>query len=144
MNNTSIKIGQREIELYFSTRTLIKISDRCGGDMSSLQNWLSDGTTGDKLEKISNIITDLANGAVIKQNANISLGLEQGSMHPLYADGYFADVLNPAELLEYQSVIYEALGMGYSFETPDNVQVEEYDADLAEIEASKEKNAVGA
>lgn len=144
MKSTIIAVGGRDVELFFSTRAMINISDRCGGDISDLGGWLTEGGTTDKMSKIGIVISDLANGAIIKHNADIALGLEDGQKRPLYPDNYFIDVLNPGEFMEYKEKIFEALGMGYTFEIPDGITIEEKDADLAEIEAEKQKNFPGA
>ena len=144
MRTTIIEVGDRGVELFFSTRAMINISERSGGDISDLGGWLTEGSTSDKMGKIGVVIADLANGAIIKHNADIALGVEDGQKRPLYPDEYFIDVLNPGDFLKYKDKIFEALNLGQDFEVPENIVIEEKDADLAEIEAEKQKNFPGA
>lgn len=150
-----IEVDGKKYELFFSTRTLIKISERVGGDINNLGSWIggadtntesekgnggnstSDGNTAEMLSRFSVILADLANGAVIKNNAGIALGLEQGEKKPLYPDDYFIDILNVSDILTYKEEIFEALNMGTNYEIPEGVEVEEKDPDLAELEREK-------
>lgn len=133
-----IEVDGKKYELFFSTRTLIKISERVGGDINSLGEWLSKSdNTVEMLSKFSFILADLANGAVIKNNADIALGLEQGEKKPLYPDDYFIDILNVSDILTYKEEIFEALNMGTDYEVPEGVEVQEKDPDLAEMEREK-------
>lgn len=143
-----IEIDEKKIELFFFTRTLIKISDRIGGDISELGKWLGGDpdNSGDKggnivetLSKFSLIIADLANGAITKHNTDIALGLEQGEKKQFYPDDYFIDVLNVSDILTYKKEIFEALNMGADYEIPEGVEVQEKDPDLAEIEREKKE-----
>lgn len=136
-----IEVDGKKYELFFSTRTLIKISERVGGDLNNLGNWIggeeSGGNTAEMLTRFSFILADLANGAVIKHNADIVLGLEQGEKKPLYPDDYFIDILNVSDILTYRDEIFEALNLGTDYEIPEGVELTEKDPDLAELEREK-------
>ena len=133
-----IEVDGREHELFFSTWALIHISERVGGDINTIGKWLDDGkSTAGTLERFSYILTDLANGAVIKHNADIALGLEQGDKKPLYPDDYFINILNVSDILTYRKEIFEALNLGTDYEVPEGVEVQEKDPDLAEMEREK-------
>lgn len=146
-----IEVDGREHELFFSTWALLHISERVGGDINDLGKWLGGGSdeSGDKessnkggntaetLSRFSVILADLANGAVIKHNADIALGLEQGDKKPLYPDDYFINILNVSDILTYREEIFEALNLGTDYEVPEGVEVQEKDPDLAEMEREK-------
>lgn len=144
-----IEVDGKKYELFFSTRTLIKISERVGGDLNNLGNWIggsdtntengkgNGGSTAEMLKRFSFILADLANGAVIKHNTDIALGLEQGEKKPLYPDDYFIDILNVSDILTYRGEIFEALNLGTDYEIPEGVELTEKDPDLAELEREK-------
>ena len=134
-----IDIDGKKYELFFSTRTLIKISERVGGDINTIGKWIGgdDKSTAEILSRFSFILADLANGAVIKNNADIALGLEEGEKKPLYPDDYFIDILNVSDILTYKEEIFEALNMGTDYEIPEGVEIQEKDPDLAELEREK-------
>ena len=135
-----IEIDGKEIELFFSTWALMHISERVGGDINAVGEWLSASeTTAGTLERFSYILADLANGAVIKHNADISLGLEQGDKKPLFPDDYFINILNVSDILTYRAEIFGALNLGSDYEIPDGVELTEKDPDLAEIEREKKE-----
>ena len=135
-----IEIDGKEIELFFSTWALMHISERVGGDINTIGKWLDDGKgTAGTLERFSYMLADLANGAVIKHNADISLGLEQGDKKPLFPDDYFINILNVSDILTYRAEIFGALNLGSDYEVPDGVELTEKDPDLAEIEREKKE-----
>ena len=135
-----IEIDGKEIELFFSTWALMHISERVGGDINTIGAWLDDGKgTAGTLERFSYILADLANGAVIKHNADIALGLEQGDKKLLFPDDYFINILNVSDILTYRKEIFGALNLGSEYEIPDGVELTEKDPDLAEIEREKKE-----
>ncbi|MBD5145639.1 MAG: hypothetical protein HDT21_07020 [Ruminococcus sp.] len=135
-----IEIDEKKIELFFSTWALMHISERVGGDINTIGTWLDDGKdTAGMLERFSYILADLANGAVIKHNADIALGLEQGDKKPLFPDDYFINILNVSDILTYRAEIFGALNLGSDYEIPDGVELTEKDPDLAEIEREKKE-----
>lgn len=138
-----IEVDGKKYELFFSTWALIHIAERVGGDINNLGNWISEnnGNTAEMLSRFSVILADLANGAIIKHNADIALGLEQGEKKPLFPDDYFINILNVSDILTYREDIFGALNMGTDYEIPDGVEIQEKDPDLAEME--REKKAAG-
>ena len=73
-----ITLNGREIELLFSVKATIAISERCDGDIANISEIMAKNTTNQNLELMCGILCDLANGAVTAHNANITLGLEEG------------------------------------------------------------------
>ena len=143
-----IEVDGRKHELFFSTWALLHISERVGGDINDLGKWLSGDpdesgnygiNTAEALSRFSVILADLANGAVIKHNADIDLGLEQGDKKPLYPDDYFINILNVSDILTYREEIFAAMNMGTNYEIPEGVEVQEKDPDLLEIEREKKE-----
>jgi hypothetical protein len=135
-----IAIDGKKIELFFSTWALMHISERAGGDISTLGTWLDNGKNiAETLARFSYILADLANGAVIKHNADISLGLEQGDKKPLFPDDYFINILNVSDIMTYREEIFAALNLGADYEIPEDVELTEKDPDLAEIEREKKE-----
>lgn len=135
-----IEIDEKKIELFFSTWTLMHISERVGGDIGGLGEWLNKGgNTAEMLARFSYILADLANGAIIKHNADISLGLEQGDKKTLFPDDYFINILNVSDIMTYREEIFAALNLGSEYEIPDGVELTEKDPDLAEIEREKKE-----
>ena len=132
-----INLRGKEIELYYSTKAMIDIEKRCG-ETSDLGNWLAEkSTTGGTLAKIAGLLTDLANGAVFKHNAEIALGMIDGEKRKFYDDETFFSLLTPADLLMAKETIFSVINDGMSYETPEGIP--EPDPDLAEVES--EKNA---
>lgn len=136
-----IEIDGKEYELYFSTWALLRISDRCGGDIEKLGDWLGKGKTGEMLSKYNAVITDLANGAVTKHNTDIVFGFEQGEKKELFPDDYFINVMQVSDIMKYREEIFRTLNMGTDYEIPEGVEVQEKDPELAELE--REKNLTG-
>lgn len=138
-----IEIDGKKYELYFSTWALVSISKRCGGDIDNLGDWLGKGKTVEMLLKFSNVLSDLANGAVIKHNADIALGLEQGEKKPVFPDDYFINIMQVSDIMKYREEIFRTLNMGTDYEVPEGVEVQEKDADLAELEHEKNRTGRG-
>lgn len=138
----TVEIDGHKYELFFSIYAMRKISDRCG-DIGNISEWLdiSKASTSEILERVSLIMTDLANGAVIKRNADISMGLESGEQKPLFPDDYFVNCISAADMMKCKNEIFSALNMGAEYEIPEGVTVKEKDPDLAEIEREERKNA---
>lgn len=138
MNKTTL--GGREIELLFSVKATIAISERCDGDIANLSEIMAKNTMNQNLELICGILCDLANGAIIAHNANITLGLEEGEKRPEYPVEYFIAVVTASDFNRVTEAALETMGMGSEFTVPDNVKTEEKDIDLAEIEAEKNES----
>lgn len=133
-----INLRDKEIELYYSTKTMLDLEKRCG-DTKSIGDWLSEegASTGETLAKFAGIITDLANGAVFKHNAEIALGMVDGEKQEFYCEEIIVSLLTPADLIKAKETIFGAINDGMSYETPEGIP--EPDPDLAEVES--EKNA---
>lgn len=133
-----INLGNKKIELYYSTKAMLDLEKRCG-DTKSIGDWLSDkgASTGETLAKFAGILTDLANGAVFKHNAEIALGMVDGEKQKFYDETTIASLLTPADLITAKETIFGVINDGMSYETPEGIP--EPDPDLAEVES--EKNA---
>lgn len=136
-----IEVGGRKVELFLSTWATAKLKEMIGGDISKLSEWLSDGDFSDVLVRFSKVLALLANAAIMKRNADIAAGLEQGEKQQMFPEDYFIYTMNAADIMEYRDEIYATIGMGLNFEVPEGVEIEEKDPDLAELE--KEKNPKG-
>ncbi len=134
-----IEIDGKKYEMYLSTWAMLKIAKRCGGDISKLSEWLNDENSVEQMRKIGIVISDLANGAVVKRNCEVSLDLEQGKEKPLYPEDYFVNIMQPSDIARYQAEIYGTLSMGMSYEAPEGVEIEEKDIDLMEIEQEEKE-----
>lgn len=132
-----IKLGSKDIELYYSTKAMLDIEKRCG-DTKNIGEWLAvEGSTGETLAKFAGILTDLANGAVFKHNAEVSLGMIDGEKQKFYDETTISALLTPADLITAKETIFGVINDGMSYETPEGIP--EPDPDLAEVES--EKNA---
>lgn len=134
-----IEIGGHKVELFFSTWAMIKLSEMSGGSIENIGDWLSAGNTEQLMEKFNKVIVLLANAAIMKRNADISLGLEQGEKKELYSEDYFLYVSNAADIMEHRDAIFKAMSMGIDYEIPEGVEIEQKDPDLAEIEKEKKQ-----
>lgn len=137
-NTVKLELNGKEHELFFSCAAMNRIADRCDGDLNNISKKLDDMKEAQAMAFMCGILADLANGAVIKHNCDVILGLESGEKKPEYPEDYFAAVVSVADSEKITSAIFEAMGLGSEFNIPDNVKVEEKDIDLAEIEAEKE------
>lgn len=137
MKAQTIMLSGKEIELYCSTKAMLDIEKRCG-EISDLNKWLeADATTGAKLARVAEILTDLANGAIYKHNADISLGLIDGEKKRFLTDDTLISIITPADLIKAKDALYSAINKGMKYEVPEGLP--EPDPDLAEVES--EKNA---
>lgn len=136
----TINVGGHEIELYFNIKAMNTIADLCGGDVSKL---------GEKFEKLDElqscslvcgVLCALANGAIIKKNCDISLGLCTGEKMQEFTPEFFEANLDFSNVAELVESLFEAIQGGSQYTIPDNVQTVEKDIDLEEIEAEKEKS----
>ena len=135
-----ITLNGREIELLFSVKATIAISERCDGDIANISEIMEKNTTNQNLELMCGILCDLANGAVTAHNANITLGLEEGEKRPEFPVEYFIAVVTADDFSKVTEAALETMGIGSEFTVPDNVKTEEKDIDLAEIEAEKNES----
>ena len=135
----TIEIGGHKIELFFSTWAMLKLGEMVGGDISELGEWLQGCESGQLMERLSKILSLLANAAVMKRNADIDLGLEQGEKKPMFPEEYFIYTANTADIMEYKNEIFSTIGMGMNYVVPEGVEIETKDPDLAELEREKDQ-----
>ena len=136
-----MKIGNKEIKLYYSNLAERDLVELCGG-IKSIKSlfYKEDGTALDPYEQHSNVIKlvrILANGEVVKHNSEIALGLSDGEKKEKLTDEMLEAVLDVAKMDDYLMECFRIMGLASAFEVPENVKLEESDADLAEIEAEK-------
>lgn len=137
-----VNLGGIEVELYFNVKAMMSIAERCGGDISDIGEWMSGGSTVDTLEKVSQLVTDLANGAVFKHNSEIALGISDGEKKPFLCAEDVMALVDIASISELKSTIFDTIAGGSKFEVPESIKLQEKDEDLEEIEAMEgdEKN----
>ncbi len=133
-------ISGREIELCFNNKAMFDIAKRCNGDINNISDMIKGGTDAQGLELICGILADLANGAVVKHNCEIAMGIGNGEKRNPIPEDTFVALVQPTELNDMLLIAFEEMGMGSTFEMPENVKVEEKDIDLAELEAEKNKS----
>lgn len=144
MRERVIEIAGKDTKLVFTTRALRGICAESGGDIKDLAEWLIPGADG-MTEKVSFILSELANAAVIR--ARSDGGGAYASPPPKKAffsqDFFFSRLsgLPAAEILEYVVLIFEVIEAGMAFEIPKNlnIDIQERDAELAELEALRRK-----
>lgn len=132
----TINIGGEAVELYFSVWAMAEINCLCK-DFSLLANWLTSKDYDTAVNKLKLVVTILSNGAVIKRNVRITMGLEQGEVKPLLSH-YDLKHFNIGEndITTCIEGIFKAINAGLAYTIPEGVSIEEKDPDLAEIERS--------
>lgn len=139
-NIVTLELHERKYELFFSCKAMNAIADRCGGDLKNISAIMSNMTEAKSVAFICGMLSDLANGAVVKHNCDIALGLATGDKKPEYTEEYFVATVGVEDFEKVTAAVFEAMGLGSEFTLPDDVKVEEEDIDLAEIEAEKQKS----
>ncbi len=136
---SNIEIDGVQIPLCYNVKAMMDIEEECGGDLQKLTEWAGgeNVSTGEKMSRTSTLITHLANGAVLKHNQEIALGLKDGEKKKFYEKDFFIAMINPNRLTEYMGAVYQELSDGTTVSVPDGVRVQAEDEELAEIEAEK-------
>ena len=136
---SNIEIEGIKIPLCYNVKAMNDIEAEFGGDFKNLTDWIGDSkiSTGEKMRRTSTLIAHLANGAVLKNNQEIVLGLKDGEKKPFYEKKFFEAIINPLKLPEYMSAVYQELSDSTQVSVPDNVNMKPEDEELAEIEAEK-------
>lgn len=135
-----MKIGKFDIECFFSTKALENIEKMIGGTVEDLADWLTEEsiTTGTRLKRTTDIITHLANGAVLKHNQEVRRGLiPDGKIQEPYDDDFFAEIIGLTQLNSAMSCIFQTIDEGSEVVIPEGIHPAEEDEVLAEIEEIK-------
>jgi hypothetical protein len=136
-----MKVGNKEIKLYYSNLAARELDEFCGGT-KNLPNMLA-GTKenpvsyAERISNISKIITILANGEITRHNTEVQYGIADGEKLEKYPVEFFEAVLDASKINEYFKEAVAAMRRDSSFEVPEGVKLTESDEDLEEIEAEK-------
>lgn len=134
-----LKLGDLKIDLYFNVAAANRIAERCGGDISDITTVFDGLSEAKALTLICGILCDLANGAVVKRNAEISLGLATGEPKKEYTAEMFEALADTETLTKSVELILATMNKGSEFEVPENAETVEEDIDLKELEAERNK-----
>lgn len=134
-----IKIGKLTVDLYFNVVAANRIAERCGGDIGKIGEKMEGMSEAEAIDFICDMLCDLANGAVVKHNAEITLGLATGEPKAEYTPDIFKAIVDPHALTSMVNVIMATINGGSEFVAPENVNLPEEDIDLMELEAEKNK-----
>ena len=136
-----MKLGKLELELFYSNIAVREIESLCGGSMQNLGNLFENKTVSEEMRTVAEIITILANAAILKHNQEIALGLSFEEKKEKYDADTIEMMMDVGSTSEYMSEIFEVMGAGSKFVVPDGIKLSEPDIDLEDIE--KEKNQPG-
>lgn len=137
-----MKLGKLELELYYNNQAVRELENLCGGDMKNLDKLMSsEKAVSEQVSSLSQIIAILANGAVMKHNTEIALGLADGEKKERIKAENLEMLIDIADMQNTMKEVFSAMGAASKFEVPNNVKLAETDVDLEEIE--KEKNLSG-
>lgn len=136
-----MKVGNKEIKLYYSNLAAREIDELCGG-IKNLKSLFvrTDGNIVNHVERVSNVaklIRILANGEITRHNTEVHYGIADGEILDKYTDEFFDAVLDASRVDEYFMEAIAAIKRDSSFEVPEGVKLTESDEDLEEIEAEK-------
>lgn len=134
---THIEIAGKKIDLMYNTKAMIGLSKRCGGNLEDLAAWLDGKNSTETVEKYSQLICELANGAIFRHNKEVEFGLVDGEKQKFYDDDFFLAMIEPHMLPDFQNAVFGAISGGTDFTVPDGMKVQEHDIDLEEIEKER-------
>lgn len=136
-----MKVGNKEIKLYYSNLASRQISEMLGG-IKNFARLLRD-ENGEALEiteqytNIMKLLCILANAEIARFNREIALGIRDDEKKEKFTVEDFEELLDISKADEYLMEALEVMGLASKFETPDNIKMESRDRDLEEIEAEK-------
>lgn len=128
LKNASIKVGKREIPLYYDLRAQIEFEEELG-------------MTWDELRGSINRLKGNKNTKTVIQTIRImgNRGLKRAGQEPDLTDDWLLDHILPKNLLEYRVAILETMMAGRYMETEENADEQgEVDIGLMEIRKKKE------
>lgn len=136
-----MKVGNKEIKLFYSNLAAREISELCGG-MKNFGVLLKDaeGNQLDKAVQLSNIakiIRILANAEIARANKEIDLGISDGVKQEKFNDEDLEVILDATKVDDYLMEVFSCMRGDSKFVVPDGLKITEADEDLEEIEAEK-------
>lgn len=136
-----MKIGNKEVELYYSNLAVKEISKLCGG-VAKISTLFTDEDGNPvpyetQVDNTIKLILILANAGIKKDNWEKRNMISDGEEQPLLTFEDLEQIIDIGKLNEYSNEIAEALGLASKFEVPDGLKLTEPDIDLDEIEAEK-------
>lgn len=135
-------IAGKEFELYYNVKAMREIEQTCG-DISKMYEWMLEGSTIEQLYRTVKIFQILVNGGTYKHNCEIALGMKDGEKRPFFTDDEFACLFSTSDIPKITEKLIEAMGGEIPIETPDAVQAEQEDPDLAEVESYRKESTPG-
>lgn len=133
-----MKLGKLDLELFYSNIAVREIESLCGGSMKNLGTLFENKTISEEMTSVAQIITILANAAVLKHNQEVVLGLSFEDKKEKYDVEVIETMMDVGNMREYMAEMFEVMGAGSKFSVPDGIRLSEPDIDLEDIE--KEKN----
>ena len=136
-----MKIGNKEVKLYYSNLAAKELDELCGGiqNIGSLFK-REEGQPVDLMKDYKNmisIIRILANANIAKENSEIALGMRDGEKQQKFTDEMLESLLDLSHISEYLEEALRCMGLASAFEVPDDLKLEEPDEDLEEINAER-------
>ena len=135
-------IAGKEFELYYNVKAMREIEQVCG-DISNMYEWMTEGSTIDQLDRTVKIFQILVNGGTYKHNCEIALGMKDGEKRPFFTGDEFTCLFSVDDLPEITQKLVEAMGGEIQIDTPEVVQAEQEDPDLAEVESYRKQATPG-
>ena len=138
----TVKILDKEYELFVSTHAYEQIGEMCGG-IRHLAEWLKGDDRTEQLSRVLDIMLIELNAAIIRDNYKRKLGELDGTDKPLFDRDMLAAVISMSDLAVMAKSVLSAFAEGQNYEIPEGVKVTKKDVDstLAEIYEKREKNA---
>lgn len=136
-----MKIGNKEVELYYSNLAVKEINKLCGG-VAKISTLFTDEDGNPlpyetQVDNTIKLILILANAGIKKDNWEKRSMISDGEEQPLLTFEDLEQILDIGKLNEYSNEIAEAMHIASKFEVPDGLKLTEPDIDLDEIEAEK-------
>lgn len=136
------EIGGKEFELYYNVKAMREIEKACGS-IDKMYDWMQEGTVIDQLEKTVKVFQILINGGTYKHNCEITLGMKQGEKKPFFIADELSCLFSVEDLPSMNEKLFEAMGGEIALETPDVIQTEEEDPDLALVDSYRKETEAG-
>jgi len=130
-----VKIG-KERDLLFNLWAIKKINKEFGG-IENLSDLFDESDMNKTFEKIPQIVTILANAAIVKNNAEVEMGAASGKKEALLTEEQVEACLDIDEMKAFPQIFSELFGEAYQTDipTPENEEVDEV---LEELDAKNE------
>ena len=133
-----MKLGNKEIKLFYNVYAVQELTEMCGGAMKNIGSLLRDvNDVSERIYNIVKLIRALANGEIGRNNKLIEMGVIDGEIQERYTDEDLYMLIDVSKIDEYLMEVFEVMGLASKFVMPDGYQISEPDIDLEEIEAEK-------